>query len=96
MPENFCGFNVKRHMCNDWLIVSWGMTYGCLGCCVMSIGMLLYACTYTHEPREVYDYATSLVDMFLFFLGSLYFALGSYVFIIYIVRFTLLFFLFLL
>ena len=78
MPENFCGFNIKRHMSNDWLIVSWGMTWGCAACVLMSVFMLLYSCLFDPKPRDIYDYSTSLVDMFLFFLGSLYFALGSY------------------
>lgn len=78
MPENFCGFNVKKHMNNDWLIVSWAMTWGCAGCVFMSLVMMVYSISYEKKPRDIYDYATSLVDMILFFLGSLYFALGSY------------------
>lgn len=78
MPSNFCGFNVKKHMSNDWLIVSWAMTWGCGLCVFMSIILLIYSIAYEAKPREIYDYATTLVDMTFFFLGSLYFALGSY------------------
>lgn len=78
MPEDLCGFNIKRHMSNDWLIVSWAMTWGCAGIVLMSFVMLIYSATFDDKPRDLYDYSTSLIDMFFFFLGSLYFALGSY------------------
>jgi len=73
----------KKHLSNDWLIVSWAMVWGCLACCVFSLTMVWHVQARTSSDtaltsRETFDYATAAVDMFMFTVGSLYFAAGSY------------------
>lgn len=77
LPEKFCGFRLKFHLSNDWLIVSWGLTWGCVVSIVLSFGLLVYNIG-VGEARAIYDYSTSLLDLIFFFFGSLYFAIGSY------------------
>ena len=76
-PEECCGYRLKYHLGNDWLIVSWGMTWGCVVSIVLSMGLLVNAIV-IKDARSIYDYATSILDLIFFFFGSLYFALGSY------------------
>ena len=69
--ETCCGFRLKYHLSNDWLIVSWGMTWGCVVSIVLSMCLLAYNIS-VGDARAIYDYATSVVDLIFFFLGSLY------------------------
>ena len=77
LPEECCGFRLKYHLGNDWLIVSWGMTWGCVVSIMMSACLLAYNIS-VGDSRAIFDYSTSLLDLIFFLFGSLYFAIGSY------------------
>jgi hypothetical protein len=77
---NFCCCCIKRHVSTDWLIASWMITIGCFLSIWMSIALLVYECHH-HNKRGIFDYATCLVDMILFFIGSCYITAGMFAYI---------------
>jgi hypothetical protein len=68
---------LRRHVANDWLVVSWGLFLGCLFSTIICIALLYYAVK-DEEDRLIFDYSTAFVDMLLFTVGSMYFLAGSY------------------
>ena len=74
LPKNS---SLRRHVSNDWLVVSWGLFLGCLFSTAICIALLYYA-VQDGEGRLIFDYSTGFVDMLLFTIGSMYFLAGSY------------------
>ena len=70
-------WSVRKHVANDWLVVSWGLLYACIFS-VLICAILLRDAVRDHEDRLIFDYATGLADMLLFTIGSMYFLAGSY------------------
>jgi hypothetical protein len=69
--------SLRRHLANDWLIISWGILF----CCAFSVAAcagLLYFAEVDGIYGQVYNYSTGLVDMIIFTVGSMYFLAGSY------------------
>ena len=70
---------IRYHHSNDWLIGSWLMLYACIISTIGCIIMLLYNIYYIdlYGIIYIYEYATSLIDMFIFDIGCLYIIIGN-------------------
>ncbi len=64
------------------LIVSWCMVWGTLFCSVTASAMAIKCSTLRdtnpYANRKIFNYSVVAGDMFIFFIGSLYFVAGSY------------------
>jgi hypothetical protein len=69
--------SLRKHVANDWLVVSWGVLVCCIFSVLICCGLLRYAVLDESDPH-IYDYSTGLVDMVVFTIGSMYFVAGSY------------------
>jgi hypothetical protein len=74
IPQWCC---LRKHLANDWLIVSWGLFIGCILTTIL-LCALVYVAVEAGSDRLIYDYVTSLVDMIIFTIGCMYFLAGSY------------------
>ncbi len=68
---------LRVHVQNDWLMMTWLLTFGCVASVILSIGLLIHACQINHS-REIFDYTTGLAICLIFLVGCMYFNAGSY------------------
>ena len=61
---------LRRHVATDWLILSWLVFLGCVGSDLISAALLYYALA-EGDNTGIFDWASGLVDMLLFTVGSM-------------------------
>jgi len=65
------------HVATDWLILSWLVFAGCVASDVISLALLVSAVR-AGDHTGIFDWASALIDMAIFTIGSMYFLAGSY------------------
>lgn len=69
---------INKHLSNDWLASTWLFFYGTLLMTLGSLWMLVEEVYYGGSELEIFDWAGSTIDAFIFLIGSVYFVAGSY------------------
>mmetsp|Transcript_964 Transcript_964/g.964 ORF Transcript_964/g.964 Transcript_964/m.964 type:complete len:321 (-) Transcript_964:227-1189(-) len=69
--------SIIKHIQNDWLAGTWFFLYASALSTLASLVVLVYSCRDANQ-LEIFIYTCSLIDMFLFTVGSAYFVAGSY------------------
>lgn len=68
---------IVKHLQNDWLAGTWFFFYASLICLLGSIVVLCFSLSYGND-EEIFIYSSSVLDCFIFTVGSAYFVAGSY------------------
>jgi len=69
--------NLRKHVQNDLLVLSWISVWGCLLCCVLTFALSIRSII-DGATFEIYEYVTFCIDSAIFLVGCLYFTAGSY------------------